>query len=788
MEGTEVAMRRSGWLYVLILALVILLTAVSGIVSDVVAAQLSFWLGPLFRPWVWVVIFGLLVVAIVVLEIVRAQQEKTKDITHQQQPIHVHVEVPPSQPLPSSSSVDDLSVGANEAKPRIYQNLPQPDYSIFVGRERELVQVHRILRPYPHSQEHLVTIDGVGGVGKSALALEVACRYLRDYDCLLQEERFEAIIWTSAKAAVLTADGITSRPQIARTLDDIYTTISIVLEHEDITRDRPEERNGLVTKALTRQRTLLIVDNLETVDDERVNTFLRELPAPTKAIVTTRHRIDVAYPVRLTGMSWEEAQELIIHECEKKDMDLTEEEMLRLYERTGGVPLALVWSVAQMGYGYSADEVLRRLGNPKGDIARFCFEGSVERIRGRSAYDILLALAVFATDASRNAIGFVAGLGEDMVSRDEGLVELEKLSLANKRNGRFNLLPLTKAYATSLSPGKRVFRLRQEEFYLDFCRQYGGTTENWESYSKIDVERQNLIDLLEWCLQNRRWQTLIDLQSKLTDYWQLRGYWSEQERWCQHALEACSQLVVDSPLSIDNQRKRGSFHLALCWIRINQDRFDDARAEANKAIEILDPIEDWHGIAVAYRRLGLTEKLNGEFDQGKEHWDQAKEHFEQAWRHYDTALEIWRRLDNPREVSSILGNMGHLLIGQGKYSEARDFLERALVIRREIQDTSRISTTLRGLGMVDELEGRFRSAADYYLEACEIAENIGDIQSVGEAKLGLAGIARSQHNHQGALRLATEALEHFRSLNETAFLRKDISSAQDIIREVGELV
>ena len=30
--------------------------------------------------------------------------------------------------------------------------------------------------------------------------------------------------------------------------------------------------------------------------------FVRELPDPTKAIVTTRHRIDVAYPVRLLGM------------------------------------------------------------------------------------------------------------------------------------------------------------------------------------------------------------------------------------------------------------------------------------------------------------------------------------------------------------------------------------------------------------------------------------------------------------------------------------------------------
>ena len=186
--------------------------------------------------------------------------------------------------------------------PRAYHNLPQPDYGEFVGRKEELAQVHRILRPYPHSRHAVVTIDGIGGIGKSALALEVAHRYLRDYDRLPEEERFDAIIWTSAKASVLTADGIAPRQQITRTLDDIYTAIAVTLGREAITRARPEEQAARVTKALTQQRTLLIVDNLETVDDERVNAFLRELPAPTKAMVTTRHRIDVAYPIRLMGM------------------------------------------------------------------------------------------------------------------------------------------------------------------------------------------------------------------------------------------------------------------------------------------------------------------------------------------------------------------------------------------------------------------------------------------------------------------------------------------------------
>jgi len=770
-------MRRFSRPYLFILALLALLTAISAIVGNIAAGHLPSWLEP-SRQWAWPV-FGLLLLVTIVLVVLQARLENPSDSSSQPMPIHVHVESSPSQLPPSSLPI--------EAKPKLYHNLPQPDYHIFIGREKELAQIHHVLRPYPHSQEHLVTIDGVGGIGKSALALEVAHHYLHDHGHLPKDERFDALIWASAKAAVLTADGIASRPQITRTLDDIYTTISIVLEREDITRDRPEERDGLVTKALTRQRTLLIVDNLETVDDERVNAFLRELPAPTKAIVTTRHRIDVAYPVRLTGMLWEEAQALIARGCEVKGVTLPNDDMRRLYDRTGGVPLAMVWSIAQVGYGYSADEVLRRLGDPQGDIARFCFERTVERIRGKSAYKMLLALAIFATDASREALGNVAGLGEDILSRDEGLVELEKLSLANKRDGRFSLLPLTKAYALSLCLDEQALRLRQEEFYLDFCRQYGGTTENWERYSRIDAERQDLIDLMEWCLHDQRWQALIDLQDRLWSYWELRGYWSEQEKWCRHALEACAQLSAGSPLSAGNQRRKGAFHLALCWVRINQDRFDDARADANEAIGILKPIEDWHGIAVSYRHLGLIEKFVAEIEQHKGCLDCAGEHYDRATEHYEAALAIWRKLGSQREVSSVLNNIGHQLIAQGRYPEARDFLERALAIRRENKDISRISTTLTGLGLVDALEGRFETATRYCLEALSVANQIGDIQSVGEAKLGLAEVAKNQHRCNEALRLATEALEHFRSLNETSFLRRDISKAQHIIDELSRL-
>ncbi|GAB4412930.1 MAG: tetratricopeptide repeat protein [Anaerolineae bacterium] len=388
--------------------------------------------------------------------------------------------------------------------PKVFHNLPQPDYGRFVGREAEMAQVVRILRPYPHSQHALVTIDGIGGIGKSALALEVAHRYLRNFDRIPPEERFEAIIWASAKQTVLTAEGIATRPQALRTLDDIYTAIAVALHHEEITEARPEEQAEIVRRALTRQRTLLLVDNLETVDDEAVLAFLRELPAPTKAIVTTRHRLDVAYPVRLVGMIWEDAQKLIAHECAKKGVTLTAEEARRLYDRTGGVPLALAWSIAQMGLGYQVEAVLTRLSQPTSDIARFCFEGAVERIRGKPAHTLLLALSLFAKDGSREALGFVANTPE--LDRDEGLVALEKLSLVNKQGNRFWLLPLTKTFAAG-AENPELWQ-RYVEYFANFCQEQIGphywAGSNYDN-RLIGPELENLYLALEQAYAKSNW-------------------------------------------------------------------------------------------------------------------------------------------------------------------------------------------------------------------------------------------------------------------------------------------
>ncbi|MFN3742325.1 MAG: hypothetical protein ACK4VW_06605, partial [Anaerolineales bacterium] len=54
-------------------------------------------------------------------------------------------------------------------RPRPFHNLPRPDYVRFVGRQRELAWLRQRLSPADRAW--IMVLTGIGGVGKTALAL-----------------------------------------------------------------------------------------------------------------------------------------------------------------------------------------------------------------------------------------------------------------------------------------------------------------------------------------------------------------------------------------------------------------------------------------------------------------------------------------------------------------------------------------------------------------------------------------------------------------------------------------
>jgi len=639
-------------------------------------------------------------------------------------------------------------------RPRPWHNLPQRSYAEFIGRHAERAQLTRLLLPHPRSRHFVVTVDGIGGVGKSALALELAYGYREQHAALPEPERFAAIVWVSAKRTLLTAGGIQQRRQSFNTLDDLFRELATVLEQPALMQASPDERRSLVEHALTAQRTLLIVDNLETVDDEELLSFLRELPDPTKAIITTRHRIDIAYAIRLTGMAHEDAQRLMQVESEAKGVRLAPAELDELERRTGGVPLAMQWSIGLMSLGHSVEVVLRRLGQGQSDIARFCFDESAARIRGRDAHRLLLALALFERSVQRDMLGEVAGLADDPIGRDEGLAELLRLSLVNQKGERFQLLPLTHAFARGELEQHpelaRALRERWLETLIALVQPYRVPHHLQPSPGILLREGQHLKHLAHWAEQEQRLDVYLAVLPGLLVHYDVTGNWSALLEICRQGLEYGDLLGVN-----DSDRV---LYSVMAWVQSQQAAHDDAAQAVSLALEssrsrsdLAWEVEALGRFAQVVRRAGdtvraaelcdealaLIERLPPEqqaFARGDIEFERAKlardggdyalarTLFLEAQRIFPIDSDAARF--NPERAWGIAGNVGFTLHQLGELDEAAELYRRSLEFFRQSGGRGYTATLLTRFAALEQQRGNHAAARTYAEEALELSQRL----------------------------------------------------------------
>jgi tetratricopeptide (TPR) repeat protein len=645
---------------------------------------------------------------------------------------------------------------------KVLHNLPNPDYSQFIGREKELTQLLNVLRPYPYSQHSVITIDGIGGIGKSALALEAAYRYLRNFEQIPAEERFNAVIWISAKREFLSDDGIKSRPSSVQNLQSIFSTIAIALNWEAITRARPDEQLEVVRKALINQRTLLIIDNLETLEDEDIYSFLRELPAPTKAILTTRYRIDVAYRIQMNEMKFKDAEVLINQVCNNKKVSLNVNQKRQLYEKTGGVPLAIVLSISKIGFGFDPVSVIARLGDPNDDISRFCFKESMEAISNEPAAKLIMALTLFAKDANKEVVGNVAGYCNDSWIRDLGFGKLDQLSLIQRKGDRISMLPLTKQYMESeLRQNQEFKRLvvgKWTEWIVEYTKRFGHTSWDWRGYKFLDLEIENILSFIDKGLEEEWPETLIVLKY-VTFYMKISGRWNESNLRAIRGIQLAEKFSDDEALAFLSVNSLG-------WTYGQLDELDKAEGYVLQGLSAYNRINDSKGLAITYRNLGQIKR--------------KKKDFKNAEAYLTRALEIANVEQDISMQGNIIGEMAKLARDKGDKNIAWELFTKAndLLANRE-QDRPVYASLLSHMAYMKFQDEDLNSAKSISLEGITIFNQIGGIT---DSHLLLAQIYFKENNYSEALQMAEIASWRYERTGEESLLL----IARDIIEKVSQ--
>ena len=230
-------------------------------------------------------------------------------------------------------------------------NLPIPDFDEtgFIGRSDIVHQLIKLCYgPYP-----VISIVGEGGIGKTAIALRVAYDILDD-----QKNPFDAIIWTTSKTTQLTSKNIIEIDNAIRDSLGVFEAVSY-----DLIGLKSSDPVDEIISYLEEFDVLLVLDNLETVLDDRIRNFLERIPAGTKILITSRIGLGAfEYPIKLAPMKEMEAVELLRSLSRMRSVDiltsLDPKKLSKYVRRMSCNPGYIKWFVSAVQSGQAPEKVL----------------------------------------------------------------------------------------------------------------------------------------------------------------------------------------------------------------------------------------------------------------------------------------------------------------------------------------------------------------------------------------------------------------------------------------------
>ncbi len=290
---------------------------------------------------------------------------------------------------------------------QVIENLPTVvdfEDTSFIGRAKEIGEIKEKLY---RKNVHILTVIGDGGVGKTALTIKLL------YDLLDDEKNpFELILWVSLKTKELNNYEFT---EIHNSISDIGKMYQKLGAFVGGASSEAEIQKELINLSKT-FKTLLVLDNLETINTDEIRDFLDDFSEEGKVIITSRiglGEMEHRYP--LHGLSDEdlEAYTETLFQLHNIDNYFSNKERMEYAKRDlHANPLAIKWFARGLANGQTAQQLL----NNKGDLISFCMSNVYDKLSSK-AKEILLVLKTAHAELSFAEMFFL--IGKDTVDEPE---------------------------------------------------------------------------------------------------------------------------------------------------------------------------------------------------------------------------------------------------------------------------------------------------------------------------------------------------------------------------------
>ena len=368
-----------------------------------------------------------------------------------------------------------------------------PERPAFIGRDSLVQQCLMRLIQAPG-----LVIDGPRGSGKSTLALEVAHRYF-DSRLLAQERRPRYVAWVSLRQRTPTAL-------------DVLDEIAHKLGFQAVLKADGLSKASVMAHLLAGSEALLVLDNIESIQDlPETLGALGDLPAGVKVIVTTSVSIAaVNYAIQpVAGMEAAEAVELMQREARRDSRlstrSLSHADLEEIWSATGGLPLAMMWSLGRLRDGLELKGLINELQSGRGSLFDDLFAQTWRTLTDEERR-CLAILTMLPNELPRSVLGSVCSDGssthiaavlESLMAKR--IIEHKLRSLAASEESIFGLHPLAFRFASQRRVGDEEHRAivsAATQCYrtLMDLRWEGGTEED---LSWVGLELSNMLATID---------------------------------------------------------------------------------------------------------------------------------------------------------------------------------------------------------------------------------------------------------------------------------------------------
>ena len=235
-------------------------------------------------------------------------------------------------------------------------NLPIPDYDEtgLIGRDEYISNIKKLCltSPYP-----TISIVGEGGVGKTALALQVA------YEILEESNPYDLIIWISSKTTQISINEITEIENAITNSVGIFEAVSNQIIGKS-SYEKIEDKIKEIIEYFSEFKILLFIDNLETILDDRIRSFVGNIPQGSKIVITSRIGLGAyEYPIRLKGLEENYAVQLLRKVAQIRQVEVLakspERTLISYAKRMNLNPSYIKWFVNCVATGKQPEEILQ---------------------------------------------------------------------------------------------------------------------------------------------------------------------------------------------------------------------------------------------------------------------------------------------------------------------------------------------------------------------------------------------------------------------------------------------